>query len=192
MEQQWRRQLLSYARGQILEVGVGTGINFNYYPLGVSVTATDTSARVMERAKEAALVKGVKTKFIVSPVEDLRLSPRSFDTIVSTLTLSAFERPVRVMERLNEWCREDGMILLMEYGLSKHKIVRSIQKICNPYYYKATGSHLDRDMLALLNESRFNVKRVEMKYAGVVHLVWASPGTMTNEASSSHVQLIYG
>ena len=87
----WRRQLLAHARGEVLELFVGDGRNFEYYPAGVKVTATDISSRIIEVAKCEAEVYGVNVHFIVSPFHELKLEPQRFDTVVSTFSLNAVE-----------------------------------------------------------------------------------------------------
>lgn len=166
--------MFSYASGNILEVGVGAGNNFKYYPVGVEVTATDVSGRAIERAKAEAAAFGVRSKFIVSPVEELQLQQQSFDTIISTFSLSAYQNPVEILEQFNSWCKQDGKILLMDYGLSKYAIVSWLQQKWAPYHYKRTGLHIDKDMLAIISSSRLKIKRIEVKYAGIVYLVWAT------------------
>jgi len=174
LEHKWRKQLLAYAKGNILEVGVGVGNNFKYYPMSANVTATDMSARVMEKAKVEAINKGIKATFIISPVEKLQLQKQYYDTIVSTFSLCAYEDPALVLNRFNEWCKPGGLILLLEYGLSKHNIVRWIQKKYEPLHYKRTGSHIDRDIRSIISVSGLQIKRVEVKYLGTVYLIWAS------------------
>jgi ubiquinone/menaquinone biosynthesis C-methylase UbiE len=173
-EQSWRKQLLSHANGNVLEVGVGVGKNFNYYPPGVTVTATDLSGRVIEVAKKEARAKGVQTNFVVSATEDLDFAPHSFDTIVSTFSLAAYQDPMEVLQQFNTWCKPNGVILLLEYGLSRCGFISWVQRKWEPYYYKRTGSHLDRDMLTIISGSPLRLKRVEIKYAGTVYLVWAT------------------
>jgi 2-polyprenyl-3-methyl-5-hydroxy-6-metoxy-1,4-benzoquinol methylase len=174
LEEEYRRQLLSYAHGNILEIGVGSGNNFKYYPMGVNVTATDMSAKIIEKAKVEASAKGVKSNFIVSPLEDLFFDPQSFDTIVSTFSLSSYDNPVVVMNQFNEWCKPGGLVLLMEYGLSRNSVIGWFQKKLAPSHYKRTGCHVDRDMFRLISLSKLCVKRIETKYVGIVYLVWAS------------------
>jgi ubiquinone/menaquinone biosynthesis C-methylase UbiE len=174
LEHEWRKQLLSYAKGNILEVGVGTGANFKYYPLGTKVTAMDMSNRVIKKARYEAEARGIEANFIVSPVEELKLPGQSFDTIVSTFTLCAYDNPGLVLDRFSKWCKTNGSILLLEYGLSKYGVVSWLQKKMEPTYYKRTGSHLDRDMLAIISGSKLRIKKVEIKYAGMVYLIWAS------------------
>ena len=174
IEHKWRRELLSHAQGHVLEVGVGTGDNFKHYRPGSRITATDGSSRIIEQAKKVAFLNDVKPDFIVSPIEELELKEHSFDTIVSTFSLSAYENPVEVLNRFSRWCKPGGLILLLEYGLSKCGIVNWVQQKWEPFYHNKTGTHINRDMIAIISNSKFRIKRVEIKYAGIVYLVWAS------------------
>lgn len=186
LENEWRKQLLSYAKGNVLEVEVGEGNNFNHYPMGVNVTATDLSAKMIEKAKAKAAMNGVKAKFIVSPVESLKMEDQSFDTIISTFSLSAYENPAGVLEQFNKWCKPDGKILLLEYGLSGYAFVNWVQNKWAPFHYRKNGTHINRDMLSIISGSKLMVKRVEVKYAGIIYLVWAklSPRVEIIEKSS--------
>lgn len=172
-EHKWRKQLLSYAKGNVLEAGVGMGNNFKYYPPGVSVTATDISARMIDKAKEAAGRYGIKASLIVSPVETLQLPPQSFDTIVSTFSLCAYENPKQVLQQFEYWCKPGGRILLLEYGLSRYKVVQWVQQFVAAKYYHKTGNHITRDVNALLSKTGFKTSRTEIKYGGIIYLIWA-------------------
>jgi ubiquinone/menaquinone biosynthesis C-methylase UbiE len=175
LDDRWRRQLLSYAKGNVLEVCVGAGVNFKFYPYQVNVTATDLSGRLIEKAKLVAAENGSKAEFIVSTVEDLQLRPQSFDTIVSTLSMCAYENPGEVLNQFNNWCKPGGTVLLMEHGLSKYGFLRWLQRKWSPYHYNRLGCHLDRDMISLISNSRLQIKRIERKVAGIIVLVWAAP-----------------
>lgn len=180
LEQEWRKQLLSYAKGNILEVGVGTGDNFKFYPVRSKITATDTSARIIEQAKRQAIAKKMNVDFIVSPLEKLELPSHSFDTIVCTFSLCTYENPGEILKLFNKWCKPEGLVLVLDYGLSKYNVVSWLQKKWEPFHYKRTGSHVSRDMLGIISSSPLRIKRVEIKYAGIVCLVWASlrPGDL--------------
>jgi ubiquinone/menaquinone biosynthesis C-methylase UbiE len=182
LENSWRRQLLSHATGSILEVEVGTGNNFKYYPDGVNITATDLSSRMLVKAKVEAEKRNVTARFINAPIEDLKFGKQRFDTIVSTFSLSAYQDPVFVLKLFNTWCKPDGSILLLEYGLSRYDIVSWMQRKWGSHYYKRTGNHVDRDMLTMITGSKLRIKRVEVKYAGIVYLVWAAlkPGAIND------------
>jgi 2-polyprenyl-3-methyl-5-hydroxy-6-metoxy-1,4-benzoquinol methylase len=174
LEQEYRKQLLSHAQGSILEIGAGAGVNFKYYPPGSDVTATDISTRIIERAKAEAMETNLRARFIISPVEELQFENESFDTIVSTFTLCAYEKPEAVLGQIGSWCKSSGSILLMEYGLSQNGLVSWVQKKVAPVHYKKTGYRIDRDMIKLVSASGLRIKKMEIKYAGIVYLVWAT------------------
>lgn len=174
LEQEWRRQLLSHASGKILEVNVEWGSNFKYYPQGVKLTAAGTSKKLMQKAKDEAALNGLEACFIHSPVNELQFPDQSFDTIVSTFSLCAFDNPGQVLSRFKKWCKPGGIILLLEYGLSKHGLIKWTQKKFAAQYYKKTGNHIDRDVLDLISRSSLRIRKVEVKFAGIVYLVWAT------------------
>ena len=176
LEQQWRRQLLAYAKGNVLEPGIGTGTNFKYYPFDVKVTGTDISDRMIQQARIEAIASGIHSDFIIAPVHELEFAAHSFDTIVSTFTLCDYDNPVEVLDKFNTWCKPDGTVLLLEYGLSPNGLVRWFQQKWEPFQYRNSGSHLNRDMIDIISNSKLRLKKVEIKYAGMVYLVWATLG----------------
>src|SRR3954468_20823022 len=86
----WREKLLSSAKGKVLEVAVGAGTNFQYYPGGVEVTAIDFSEEMLKKAKEAAIEEGIDARFIHTDVESFSFEDHSFDTVISTLSLCGY------------------------------------------------------------------------------------------------------
>jgi ubiquinone/menaquinone biosynthesis C-methylase UbiE len=172
----WRRQLLSYAQGQVLEISPGEGNNFRFYPLKVKLTVADMSTKIIDKAKVKAMEYGVNASFIKGSVDQLEFGPGSFDTIVSTFSLCAYEDPVMVLSRFNTWCRPGGSILLMEHGLSRYAFVRWVQQKWESHHFRRTGCHLDMDIKAIVESSQPRIQRIERKMGGIIYLVWASPG----------------
>jgi ubiquinone/menaquinone biosynthesis C-methylase UbiE len=190
-ESRWRRQLLSYAKGNVLELATGEGNNFSYYPVGVHVTATDMSARILEKAKVKAKESGVLSDFIASPVEKLALPEKKFDTIVCTFFLSSLDNPEKTLWQIGKWCRPGGNILIMDYGLSRIKPVSWLQRKWEKLNYKRTGCFLSHDLLKLFGDLNIRLKRTEVKLAGTVYLIWATSGIngvdqFTKENYNSH------
>lgn len=65
-QNRWRQQLLSHAKGQVLELAVGAGANFPFYPPKVKITATDFSEAMLDKAKKAARLHRIDGHFICS------------------------------------------------------------------------------------------------------------------------------
>ncbi len=172
----WRKQLLSSAKGNILEVSVGAGANFKFYPAHVTVTAVDISSVMIEKAKQAALEAHVQADFIVNDIESLDFPARSFNTIVSTLSLCAYNEPIQVLNLFNKWCKDDGVILFMEHGLAKYPIMQWVQHKIDNFQYKKIGCHADRDIVQLIEDSALEIIKYERKMFGIMYLVWAKKG----------------
>lgn len=174
-QKRWRQHLLSHAKGEVLELAVGAGANFPFYPRGIQVTAADFSKAMLEKAKQAANHYHIDSDFICSDIEEMNFSDQSFDTIVSTLSFCSYNKPSMVLEKINRWCKPDGQILFLEHGVSSNPAVSTVQKVFNPLLYRVYGCHHTRNIVGLIRESGLTINKVESYWMGMVHLIWASP-----------------
>jgi len=174
-QKRWRQHLLSHAKGEVLELAVGAGANFPFYPPEIKVTATDFSEVMLEKAKRAAKHHHLKVDFICSDIEEMNFSDHSFDTIVSTLSFCSYDNPIMVLDKIKSWCRPNGQILLMEHGISSNLAVSVVQKAFNPLLYRTYGCHHTRNILGLIRESGLKINKVESYWLNMVHIIWASP-----------------
>jgi ubiquinone/menaquinone biosynthesis C-methylase UbiE len=174
-EKKWREKLISCAKGKVLEVAVGAGANFHFYPQDVEVTAVDFSEDMLRKAKESAVDNGIQAEFIQSDVEALSFPDGSFDTIVSTLSFCGYEDPNIVLKAFQKWCKPNGQILLMEHGISSNRLVGILQSVADPLFKKVVGCHLNRDIIQILQESNIHIHKVEHYMLSTVHLIWAAP-----------------
>ena len=174
-EKKFRERLIPFARGRVLEVAVGAGANFPFYPKGVEVTAVDFSEEMLKKAKEAAREEGVSANFIHSDVETLSFPDHFFDTVISTLSICGYEDPVNMLNSFNHWCKPDGQILLLEHGISSNRLLGYLQTLLNPLNRKMVGCHLNRDMVHIIKQSNIEIEKIEHHLLDTVHLVWAKP-----------------
>lgn len=96
-QNKWRRQIFQFVRGKTLEVAVGAGMNFAFYPKDIEYIGVDFSPKMIDEAKEAAKIYGIKADFILSDVESLDFPENTFDTIVSAGSLCGYDNPVHVL-----------------------------------------------------------------------------------------------
>lgn len=172
-----RSRLLGSAEGNVLELGIGAGANLPFYRPDITLTGIDFSAAMLERAKEANdRFYGLSAAFIQGDVNTLELSEGAFDTVVSTLTLCAYEDPAGVLKRIDRWCRPGGQVLLFEHGLSRFSPLAAAQRIFDPLAYRFIGCHHNRDIAALVEDSPLVIERAERMMAGMVHLIWCRAG----------------
>ena len=160
-EHEWRQGLLSHAKGKVLELAVGAGANFSFYPPGVEITATDFSEAMLEKAKLAAKQHRIDGHFICSDIEEMNFPDHSFDTIISTLSFCSYENPSMVLDKINRWCKPDGTLLFMEHGISSNFAVSVVQKTLNPLLYRFYGCHHTRNIIGLVRDSGITIDKTE-------------------------------
>lgn len=179
-EKLWRERLIGCATGNVLEVGVGVGANFLFYPAGVEVTAVDFSKEMLIKAAAAAVKSGVHASFTETDIEDHDFPENSFDTIVSTLTFCGYRDPITLLNKFNKWVKDDGQILLMEHGISSISLIGSIQNVVDPLFKRVVGCHVNRDINQILQQSGIMVIKVEKHFLDVISLIWAKPNKKMN------------
>ncbi|MCL6444919.1 MAG: class I SAM-dependent methyltransferase [Alicyclobacillus sp.] len=175
IDTKWRERLLRDAKGRILEVAVGAGGNFQFYKPDVQVTALDFSPMMIEKAKRASEEYDIPTEFHVGDIETVELPEKAFDTVVSTLSLCAYSDPLRVLQQMNQWCADDGRILLLEHGKSSLLPLTWLQNLLDPVQVRTIGCHINRDILGLVAHSPLIIEKHESHFFGVFHLIWARP-----------------
>ncbi|WP_181884588.1 class I SAM-dependent methyltransferase [Neobacillus piezotolerans] len=170
-----RKKLLQSANGDILELSVGAGTNFQFYSKDAKITAVDFSPIMIERARIRAAQETLDVVFLKANVEEAELEDNRFDTVISTLSLCSYPNPEKVLARMVHWVKPDGQILLMEHGLSTNPVFAWLQNKANPFLLKRLGCHQNRDILKLVGASSLRINKIESFWLNSVHLIWASP-----------------
>src|SRR3569623_1000508 len=87
-----RKALLNGVRGAILEVGIGTGLNLEYYPSWVKkLTAVEPNAGMREQLWKRTSDHRIEVECYDARAEALPFAAATFDTVVSTFTLCSFD-----------------------------------------------------------------------------------------------------
>lgn len=167
--------MLSSAQGKILEIAVGAGNNFSFYPEEVEITAVDFSSAMLKKAEEAAREKRIQVEFLKSDIESIEFEQGNFDTVISTLSLCSYTKPIEMLNNISRWCKPGGQILLLEHGISTNRVFSFFQNRLNSVTYRRVGCHQNREIIRLINESNLTIKHVENHWFNSVHLVWATP-----------------
>lgn len=139
-----RRRLLTRARGRVLEVGIGTGINLELYPSGVRLTGLDISSRMLVRAVSRAAALGEAPALVRGDVERLPFPDRSFDTVVATCVFCSVPDPVAGLRELTRVVRENGQILLLEHVRPTNQVLGLLTDLVSPLTRRLMGPALNR------------------------------------------------
>lgn len=162
-----RQKLVPLARGRVLEVGIGSGLNLPFYdPEKVNeVVGLDPSREMIRMAVGPAARASLDVTFVAAEGEEIPLDSGSFDTVVLTYTLCTipdYERALREMARV---LRSGGRLLFCEHGLSPDTGVRRWQNWLNPIWRRLGGGcHLNRDIRSLVGRSGFDIEGMKTMY----------------------------
>ncbi|WP_080875945.1 class I SAM-dependent methyltransferase [Oceanobacillus timonensis] len=171
----FRKRIFQETAGNVLEVAIGSGLNFPFYRRDIELTGVDFSSEMLKRAAYAAKDYPFQTTLIQNDVERLDLNENSFDTIISSTSFCAYQEPVGVLNKFQKWCKPDGKILMLEHGISENKLLAGMQKMVDPLALKAVGCHQNRNISAIIEKSDVNLIREERYLAGSLYLIWAKP-----------------
>lgn len=170
-----RRRLFSHARGEVLEVGVGTGVNLGHYPAGCRVTAVDLSPRMLGLARQRARRLSVEVALGVMDAGRLEYVEASFDTVVSSFSVCTFPDPVTALGEMGRVCLPGGRILLLQHGLSDTGWVARLQRLRARWRPAKRGCHNDRDPIALARAAGLEVVCGRRWWFGVFYELEARP-----------------
>ena len=156
---EWRRTLLDRARGEVLELGAGTGGNLALYPSSVTRLVLCEPDRHMRERLRSKLAARPDVEVLDAPAEALPVAAGSFDTVVATLVLCSVKDPARVVAEIRRVLRPGGTFLFLEHiGAPAGTWTRRAQGALEPVWRRLAGNcHLTRQPGPLLEEAGFRV-----------------------------------
>jgi ubiquinone/menaquinone biosynthesis C-methylase UbiE len=138
-----RRELLAEARGRVLEIGAGTGLNLGNYPDGVEELVLTEPHPGMAR-----LLRRRAGRVVEAPAERLPFPDESFDTVVSTMVLCTVEDPDRAIAEIRRVLRPGGRLLFIEHLRSdSERWARWQDRLERPWAAWAEGCRCNRRTL---------------------------------------------
>jgi ubiquinone/menaquinone biosynthesis C-methylase UbiE/predicted ester cyclase len=168
-----REWVCARAEGKVLELAAGTARNLPYYSGDVTVTGIELSPEMAELGRRRADEVGREIDMRVGDAETLPFPDESFDTVVCTYGLCTIPDDAAAIRETKRVLRPGGRLLLAEHVRSPNSIVRTIQRVLEPFAKRFGGDHLLREPLDHLAAEGFEVDEVERKKAGWVELVAA-------------------
>ena len=162
-----RAKVVPLARGEVLEVGFGSGLNLPYYdPAKVTkVWGLDPSPELCRMASRAVRDAAFDVELVPARGERIPLEDGLFDTVVITYTLCSIADPARGLREMARVLRPGGRLLFCEHGVAPDAAVRRWQTRLTPLWRHVSGGcHLDRDVPALLEGAGLEVTDMEAAY----------------------------
>ncbi|MGH1348816.1 MAG: class I SAM-dependent methyltransferase [Nannocystales bacterium] len=164
---------------QLLEVGVGTGLNLPYYSPRLHATAVDLSPRMVEQARHRAEQLGLEVSFLEANVHVLPFEDGTFDRVISTFVFCDITDPVGGLRELARVCRPDGQILLLEHVRPEGRLAGWLADAFDPVLFRVLGIHVNRRTVANVRSAGIRILDVRVS-AGIYRTIVGRPGCGTN------------
>ena len=168
-----REWVASRARGDVLELGIGTGRTLPYYGKDVRLTGIEISPEMLSRARERLRELERPATLELGDAQRLRFPDESFDTVVFALALCTIPDELQAIREAKRVLRPGGQVLCLEHVRSPYIVVRTIQRCLERITLRLMEDHLLREPLDALRAEGFLVEELERSRLGIVEKVRA-------------------
>ena len=162
-----REKIVPRAYGDVLEVGIGSGLNLPYYDRERvrHVWGLEPSQAMREKTRRRLAVDPLPLDFIDLPGEQIPLDDNSVDTVLLTYTLCTIPDPLAALEGMRRVLKPGGVLLFCEHGRAPDAAVQKWQDRLNGTWRRlAGGCNMNRDVPALLTSGGFTILDEERMY----------------------------
>ena len=161
----YRKRVVGSAKGRVLEIGVGSGLNLPFYcALVREILALEPTPRLIAMARRSAGAPAPVT-LIEGSAEAIPIDDESIDTVVTTWTLCTIPQAVAALGEMRRVLRPSGCLVFVEHGLAPDEAVRRWQDRLTPLWTRISGGcHLNRPVRAMIEGGGFHFERLETGY----------------------------
>lgn len=162
-----REKVVPLAKGQVLEIGFGSGLNLPFYDLAKvnHLWGLDPSLEMWAIAKENMQDFLINFEFLQAPAEEIPLDSTSVDTIVVTYTLCTIPVVLPALQDMRRVLKPGGELIFCEHGEAPDEKVQRWQDRLNPIWKKLGGGcNLNRKIPSLLVEAGFKIQSLDTMY----------------------------
>ena len=169
-----RAKVIGYARGKVLEVGVGTGKNLRFYQPDCEVTGIDFSPGMLKKAEKRAQGLPNVTLYEMD-VQKLDFPDNFFDTVIATCVFCSVPDPVQGFQELHRVCKPDGQMVFLEHMRSSNKFVGLMMDFFNPLVVRMIGANINRETLENIKKAEIDLVQVDTVGMEILKLIIAKP-----------------
>ena len=163
-----REWVCSRARGEVLEVAVGTALNLARYPAGTRLTGVDLSPEMLAQARSRSAEIGRPIELREADVAALPFADGAFDTVVCTLAMCAVPDEEAGILEMRRVLRPGGLLLLLDHIGSNWWPIWAGQRLMEIYTIPHGGEHMTRRPRPIVERAGFVVEEAERLKAGTV------------------------
>jgi ubiquinone/menaquinone biosynthesis C-methylase UbiE len=162
----YRERVAGAAKGRVLDVGIGSGLNLPFYARQAQeIFGLDPSPRLLARSRNEAQRIQTPVHLLEGTAERIPLADRSMDTVVMTWTGCSIPEVAAALREMRRVLKVDGGLLFVEHGRAPEPGVARWQDRLTPFWQRFSGGcHLNRKIDDLLSDAGFRIDRLETGY----------------------------
>ena len=146
---------------EVLEVGVGTGINLGMYPRTAQVTGIDLSSRMLQKANKRIDEKGLSNCNVIEmDATKMTFADNSYDVVYAPYVISVVPDPVAVAREMYRVCRPGGRVVILNHFKSANPLMSKIETAISPMTVHI-GFTADLDLPEFLKQADLNPVSIE-------------------------------
>lgn len=169
-----RKKLWVQVEGpHILEIGVGTGKNFAFYPSDAHITAIDFSPKMLEQAERKRQRKQLNVDLALMDVQTLCYADNSFDTVIASFVFCSVPKPRKGLKELYRVLKPGGQLLLLEHVLSSNKFLAFLMNLINPLVVRLVGANINRETVKNVQACSFKHIYLDPASSDMIKLIRA-------------------
>jgi len=173
-----REEMLHDLSRRVLEIGAGTGANFQYYTNGAHVVATEPDPYMLKRAEQKLKDLDTPIELRQAAAEELPFEDSSFDTVVATLVMCSVGDPKKAFSEIRRVLKPGGEYRFYEHVRYENAFAAFSQDIVTPVWrWFGAGCHPNRDTERSIREAGFEITRLERTkpLPPVPPMIWSRP-----------------
>ena len=162
-----REKVVPLAKGRVLEIGMGSGLNIPYYNADQVefVWGLEPSPEMRRKAQPNLAEAPFDVRWLEFPGEDIPLDDDSADTVLLTYTLCTIPDWQTALHEMRRVLKPGGKLVFCEHGAAPDAGVARWQARINPLWRRvAGGCNLNRPIPRYLAEGGFKIKSLETMY----------------------------
>ncbi len=162
-----RKKVVHLARGRVLEIGIGSGLNLQFYDSSKVeyVWGLDPSAQMRKMTEKRVIKTPFEVEFIGRSGEEIPLESNRVNTVLVTYTLCTIPDVLQALSEMRRVLKPRGELIFCEHGLAPDEDVRRWQDRINPIWKRmGAGCNLNRPIPNIIKQGGFKINNIETMY----------------------------
>jgi len=162
-----RQKIIPKAKGRVLEIGIGSGLNLPFYDAKKveCLTGIDPSEETWDLKPFDIDHLDFDFKFVKAFAEEIPLKSKQFDTIVITYALCTIKDTKKAFDEIRRLLKPKGTLLFCEHGIAPDNSIKMWQNTINPVWKRVGGGcNLNKEIPELIKSNGFKITEMETMY----------------------------